>query len=105
MNNMLKIIKRHNKKVTLKPRDQTAKCNCRKKAECPMEGDCQVNDVVCKCDVTRPLPKKVLGLAEEEWKSHFYNYKLSFKHKRYSSKTLISSYMWHLKVFQVKHLI
>ena len=31
-----------------------------------MEGNCQVDDVVYKCDVTRPLPKKVyLGLAEE----------------------------------------
>ena len=30
-----------------------------------MEGNCPVNDVVDKCDVTRPLPKKVyLELAE-----------------------------------------
>ena len=58
----------------------------------------QVNNVVYKCDVTRSLPKKVyLGLAEGEWKSPFYNHKLSFKHKRYSNKTILSSYMWHLK--------
>ena len=32
-----------------------------------MKGNCQVNDVVSKCDVTRPLPKKVyLGLAREK---------------------------------------
>ena len=32
-----------------------------------MEGNCPVNDVVDKCDVTRPLPKKVyLELAERE---------------------------------------
>ena len=55
MNNMPKIIKGHNKKVTLKPRDHRPKCNCSKKAECPMEGNCLVNDVVYKCDVTRPL--------------------------------------------------
>ena len=53
-----------------------------KKAECPMEGNCQVNNVIYKCDVTRPLLKKVyLGLAEGEWESRFYNYKLSFKKK------------------------
>ena len=98
MNNMSKIIKGHNKKVTSKPHDQRPNCNCRKKAECPMEGNCQVNNVIYKCDVTRPLPKKVyLGLAEGEWKSRFYNHKLSFKHKRYSNKTTLSSYMWHLK--------
>ena len=32
-----------------------------------MKGNCQVHDVVYKCDVTRPLPKKVyLGLVEGE---------------------------------------
>ena len=63
-----------------------------------MEGNYQVNDVVYKCDVTRPLPKKAyLGLAEGEWKSRFYNHKLSFKHKKYSNKTTLSSYMWHLR--------
>ena len=84
MNNMSKIIKEH-KKVT-------PKCNCRKKAECLTEGNCQVNDAVYKCDVTRSLPKKVyLGLAEREWKSCFYN------HKRYSNETILSNYMWYLK--------
>ena len=69
------MIKGHNKKVTLKPRDQRPKYNCRKKAECPTEGDCLDNDVVYKCDIARPLPKKVyLGLAEGEWKSRFYNH-------------------------------
>ena len=67
---MNKIIKGRNKKVTSKPHGQTPKCNCKKKAECLMEGNCQVNDLVYKCDVARPLPKKVyLGLAEAEWKS------------------------------------
>ena len=76
MNNMSKIIKGHNKNVTLKPCDQRPKCKCRKKTECPMEGNCQVNDVVYKCEVTRPPQEKVyLGLAEAEWKSRFYNHK------------------------------
>ena len=65
-----------------------------------MERNCQINDVVYKCDVTRPLPQKVyLGLAEREWKSCFYNLKLSCKNKRSSNKTTLSSYMC-----QVKHL-
>ena len=46
MNNMSKISKGHNKKVTSKPRDQRPKCNSRKKAECPMERNCLVNEVV-----------------------------------------------------------
>ena len=63
-----------------------------------METKCQVDDVIYKCDLTRPSPKKVsLGLAEGQWKSRFCNQKLSFKHKRYSNKTTLSSYMWQLK--------
>ena len=55
-----------------------------------MEGNCPVNNVVYKWDVTRPLTKKAYqGLAEGEWKSHFYNHKLSFKHKRYFNKTTL----------------
>ena len=98
MNNMSNIIKGHNKKVISKPHDERPKCNCRKKAAYPMEGNCQVNKVIYNCDVTRPLPKKVyLGLAEGEWKSRFYSHKLSFKHKKHSNKTTLSSYIWHLK--------
>ena len=67
MNNLSKTIKGHNKTVTSKPSDQTPKFNSRKKAECSMKGISQVNDVVYKCDVTRPLPKKVyLELADGE---------------------------------------
>ena len=56
----------------LKQCDQTPKCNCRKKAECPMEGNCQVNDVLYKCDITRSLSENMYpGLAEWEWKSRF----------------------------------
>ena len=94
MNNVSKIMKGHYKKVTSKTRDQRPKCNCRKKAECPMEENCLVNGVVYRCDVARPLLEKVyLGLAEREWKSRFYNPKLSFKHKRCSSKTTLLSYI------------
>ena len=98
MNSMSKLIKGHNKKVTSKPPDQRLKWNCRKKTECPMEGNCQVNNIVYKCDVIKPFSKNVyLGLAERELKSRFYDYKLSYKHKRYSNKTTLSSYLGHLK--------
>ena len=45
MNDMSKIMKGHNNKVTTKLPDQTLKCNCRIKAGCLMEGNCQINDV------------------------------------------------------------
>ena len=67
MNNMSKMIKGHNKKVTSEPHDHRTKCNCRKEAEILMEVNCEINNLVYKCDITRPLSKKVyLGLAEGE---------------------------------------
>ena len=97
MNNMSKIIKGH-KKVTSKTHVKTPKWNCRKKEECPMGANFQVNDVIHKCNVARPLPKKVyFRLAEGEWKIRFYNHKLPFKPKKCSNKTNRSSYLWHLK--------
>ena len=46
-----------------------------------MEGNCQVNNVIHRCDVIRQLPKKVyVGLAEGEWKSRFFNHQVSLKH-------------------------
>ena len=53
MNKMSKIIKGHNKKVASKPSDQRLKYSYRKKSECPMKGNCLVNDVVYKCDTSR----------------------------------------------------
>lgn len=44
MNDVLKIIKGQNKKVTSKPSCQTAKYNCRKKIGCPMNRNCHVNE-------------------------------------------------------------
>ena len=69
MNNMPEIINRHNKKLTSKSFDQTPKSNCRK-TEYPMEGNCLVNNVVYKCDVTRPLLKRkcILDLKRENGK-------------------------------------
>ena len=61
MNNVSKIIKGHDKKVTSKPRDQTPKCNCREKAECPMKGNCQVAHIIIKTWSNKTLTKKSLS--------------------------------------------
>ena len=105
MNNMSKIIKGHNKKVTSKPRDQPPKCNCRKKAECPMEGNCKINDVVYKCNVKGPLPEKcILDLQRENGRA------VSIA-TIYHSNTIDNPIRQHFqitcgswKVFQVKYL-
>ena len=70
-----------------------------------MEGNCQVNNVVHKRDVTRPLPKKMfVGLAERERESERVRERenrkpvsITTSYNRYSCKTTFSSYMWRLK--------
>ena len=68
--NILQIIKGHNKKVTQIKRNHQLECNCRIKTECPLNGDCRKEDVIDKCtELTTFQPKKVyLGLAEGEFK-------------------------------------
>ena len=98
MQNMSKIYKGHNSKITSAPCNQLSLSNCREKGECPMDRKCQTMDVVYDCRVTSSEPQKIyFGLAEGKWKQRYYNHKKSFNHKRYSHKTTLSSYTWHLK--------
>ena len=56
------IKKSHQNQVT---KDQNAIAE--KRANCPMKGNCKVNNVVYRCGISRALPKKVyLRLAERE---------------------------------------
>ena len=66
-------------------------------------GECLWRHVISVLKSARKVFKKVyLRLAEEKWKSRFYNHKLSFKDKRYSNKTTLLSYMCHLKSISSK---
>ena len=63
--NMSSMIKYHNKKVIKEDAKETKSCNCRVKSECPLNGQCQVTDIIYKCTVLSPdKPNKVyLGTA------------------------------------------
>ena len=98
MQNMSKIYKDHNSKITSAPCNQLTLCNCQVKGECTMDGKCQATDTVYECHVFPPEPQKIyFGLAEGKWKQRYYNHETSFYHKRYSHETTLSSYVWHLK--------
>ena len=67
MQNMSKIYKEHNSKITSILWKQLTLCNCRVKEECLMDGKCQTMDAVFECRVTSPEPRKIYsGLAEEK---------------------------------------
>ena len=54
--NMTKIYKEHNSKITSTLCDQLTLCNCQVKRECPMKGKCQTMDAVYDCHVTSSEP-------------------------------------------------
>ena len=98
MQNISKIYKGHNSKITSTLRYQLTLCNRWVKEECPMGSKCQTMDAVYDCCVPSPEPRKIyVGLAEGKWKQRYYNHKKSFNHKRYLHETTLSRYMWHLK--------
>ena len=59
MQNMSKICKQHNGKVTSTSCNQLTLSNCQVKIECPMDGKCQTMDAVYDCLVTSPEPQKI----------------------------------------------
>ena len=96
--NVGRIIKSHNKKLSFNQKQQKP-CNCRKKTDCPVQGDCRKTSVVYQCDVTTPnTPKKTyIGLTERELKARINEHNSTFKNKSQQNSTTLSTYIWELK--------
>ena len=96
---MSSMIKSHNKKVINKDVKESKSCNCRVKSECPLNGQCQVTDIIYKCTVLSPdKPNKVyLGTAEGDFKKWFYNHRKSFNNETSANDTTLTKYIWELK--------
>ena len=79
MQNMSKIYKGHNVKITFAPCNQLTVrqlCKSRKKGECPSVGKYRTMDAVYDCRVTSSEPQKIyFGLTEVKWKQRYYNHK------------------------------
>lgn len=90
---------RHNSKLSKPQKQPMPECNCRKKDECPLSGECKKSSVVYKCDVSAPnQPNKVyIGLTEKEFKTRWNSHKLSFNNVKYRHSTALSTYVWELK--------
>ena len=96
---MSSMIKSHNKKVINKDVKELKSCNFRVQSECPLNGQCQVTDIIYKCTVLSPdKPNKVyLGTAEGDFKKRFYNHRKSFNNEASTNDATLSKYIWELK--------
>ena len=99
MSNVATIIKHHNAKI-LNPQVPAANqgCNCRIKANCPLDGALYTPSVVYKATVSTedepPMP--YIRMTEHEFKTRSRNHKLSFNNPKYAAATNLSSYIWDL---------
>ena len=76
------------------------RCNCRDKAQCPMDGNCQISSIVYKATVQitgEDRQKEYIGLMEPEFKKRYGNHLTSFRHERHEKSTELSKCVWNLK--------
>ena len=95
--NMHQIIKGHNQKI-LKSNTSERKeggCNCQrsKKENCPIENNCNQNNVVYEAKVLEGTEKRYIG-STIDFKKRWYQHKGSFKNKSHKSATTLASYIW-----------
>ena len=103
--NIQSILARHNQKVLRDFENQRLPpqnlCNCRDKANCPMDNKCLTDSIVYRADVTASGTvqerKFYIGLTKNFFKQRWSSHKTSFNQERYKDQTTLSAYIWQLK--------
>ena len=69
MPNMNNVIRKHNSKIMKNPAPSTTKtCNCRRKTDCPMDGNCLSECLIYKASVSTTTNKYYYGTSENTFK-------------------------------------
>ena len=93
------VIRRHNntilanKQPALTDDNSTKTCNCRKKADCPLNRKCLTQFVVYKATVDTTNEndeKEYSGLTANMFYEIFNNHQQSFRHNKYENSTALS---------------
>ena len=102
MPNMEAILNSHNVQVQRQTEQvdssNEARCNCRTKGDCPLNGQCRKSCIVYKATVNKPSGDvSYLGISETPFKERFYNHTKAFKNRIYEKDTELSKLVWELK--------
>ena len=93
--------KRHNKKVLSdEPPAVAAKCNCRNKNSCSLEGKCLESSIVYRGSIIsgdHHDGADYIGVTENTFKDRNYKHRNSFKYESKVNSTELSKYVWDLK--------
>ena len=104
MTNVQNIIKGHNSKVlNAENKKEQRACNCRKKEQCPMNGDCLS---IYKAEVNHSnITQTYYGQCEGEFKSRYNNHTSYFRNIKHRNDTELSKLIWQLKEESKEHTI
>ena len=98
--NIGSVITSHNRRV-IRPTSNNHGCNCRNRAECPLDNKSLKENIVYKHKAVISAPsnqdKKYFGIAETSFKDHFRNHTRNFHHKKSVNSPELSKYLWKLK--------
>ena len=99
----------HNRNISTPIVSPSKKCNCRIKHQCPLNGDCLSENVICKATVkaeenNRPTETYV-GLTETTIKQHYANHLSTFKHHSKKNSTELSKHFWRIKDSKTRYTI
>ena len=97
--NFEQIIKGHNLKANQQNETlKSQKCNCDIPAQCPLNGECQQENVIYRANVVETENEDVvigeyIGCTDN-FKIRFGNHKKSLNHERYRNETDLSKFIW-----------
>ena len=101
------VIKNHNKTIMQNEMEEEGvdnrkerKCNCRKKEECPLQGECVIESVVYKARVKEESSGEevsYIGSTEGPFKQRLYGHRTDLKCERNRNNTMLAQYMWKMK--------
>jgi hypothetical protein len=109
MPNMKNIIDSKNKQKNVKQNTEnnetnnSKKCNCRNKKDCPLKGQCLEKSIIYQAKVTTENKTETyVGLTETEFKTRYNNHKATFKTPNKKNTTELSKHIWTLKESNTK---
>ena len=81
----------HNRRI-IQTISNSQGCNCRNRAESPLDNECLTPNIVCKAVVSAPSKrdKKYFGIAGTSFKHSFRNHTRDFRYKKYANSPKFS---------------
>ena len=93
--NMENIIAARNKQILRKKEEENRKCNCRKKEECPLNGECCTKTIIYKAEIDIARKKyNYIGCTEGEFKTRYNGHTDSFRNTNKKSSTTLAALVW-----------